>query len=60
MPLPMGKDGPLVNRWTKAALEALDGRSIEWRYAWMALHVDELTEIHDLRPDNWGRINAFP
>jgi hypothetical protein len=56
----MGKDGPLVNRWTKAALEALDGRSIEWRYAWMALHVDELTEIHDLRPDNWGRINAFP
>jgi hypothetical protein len=58
MPLPMGKDGPLVNRWTKAALDVLEGKPLDWRYAWLALHVDEMTEVHDLRPDNWGRINA--
>jgi predicted nucleic acid-binding Zn-ribbon protein len=58
MPLPIGKDGPLVNRWTKAALEALEGKPLDWRYAWLALHVDEMTEVHELRSDNWGRINA--
>jgi hypothetical protein len=58
MPLPMGKDGPLVNRWTKSVLDILDGKSIEWRYAWVALHSDELSEVHALRPDNWSRINA--
>jgi hypothetical protein len=57
MPLQVGQNGPLVNRWTRAALEALEGRPVEWRYAWLALHPDEMAEIHQCRPDNWTRIN---
>jgi hypothetical protein len=58
MPMMMGQDGPLIGRWTKAALEALEGKSPEWRHAWIALHVDELTEVRWSRPDYCNRIDA--
>jgi hypothetical protein len=57
MPLPVGQNGPLVNKWTKWVLETLEGKSIEWRYGWLALHTDELAEVHHLKPDNWKRID---
>ena len=58
MPMMMGQDGPFIGRWTKAALEALEGKSPEWRHAWIALHVDELTEVRWSRPDYCNRIDA--
>lgn len=58
MLMPMGQDGPLLGRWTKAALEALDGKSPEWRHAWLALHVDEMTELRWSRADYADRIDA--
>jgi hypothetical protein len=57
MPLPVGQNGPLVNKWTKWVLETLEGKSIEWRYGWLARHTDELAEVHHLKPDNWKRID---
>lgn len=58
MPIPTGRDGPLVNRWTRAALEVLDGKSHDWRMGWLAIHTEEMAEVYYLRPDNWARIDA--
>ncbi len=58
MPMPVGRDGPLVNRWTKAALEVLDGQSYDWRMTWVAMHPEELSQVYHLKPDNWARIDA--
>ena len=57
-PLTMGKDGPLFGRWAKMALADLDGKSAEWRHAWFAMHVDEMTELRLSKPDYADRIDA--
>src|SRR4051794_40791259 len=46
-----GNDAPLIGRWAKMAMEALDGKSLAWRQKWLDLHQIELAEIRWSRPD---------
>jgi hypothetical protein len=53
-----GNDGPLLGRWTKQALEALEGKPSAWRREWLRRHQIELAEVRWSRPDYCDRIEA--
>jgi hypothetical protein len=53
-----GAEGPLIGRWTKQALEILDGKPLAWRQRWMNLHEIELAEVKWVKPEFVQRIEV--
>src|SRR3954447_20731998 len=45
MPIQMGNDGPLLGKWTRMAIDELNGRTEAWRRTWLELHRVELDEL---------------
>lgn len=58
MPMFEGGDGPLIGRWTKAALEDLAQKPEQWRRAWMELHTAELDEVRQAKPEYADKIES--
>jgi hypothetical protein len=58
MAMAMGPDGPFIGRWTRQALETLEGRPEAWRRSWLELHTTELEEVRHSKPEYADRIEA--
>jgi hypothetical protein len=59
MPIQMGNDGPLLGKWTRLAIDELNGRTEAWRRAWLELHRDELDELRRDKPEYANRVESM-
>jgi hypothetical protein len=59
MAIQVGNSGPLFGKWTKMALETLEGRPEEWRRRWVEMHENELDEVRAFSNDYADRIASI-